>query len=331
MVHPAHPRANVSMPAGLLASGHCAWPPSRRSGNGIQPRTHRLQLRGQLRFNPAFPFQPFQATVIWRFGNQLDAAAQASIICPDILLLLTPFPGWHHETMTTEIVFTGAALQRGIWRALPLVAGLSPFGFVTGLITERHGLTLLDCLLMNGLVYAGASQLVALSNWTHPAPIIAAAFAALVVNMRFALMGPVLAPWLDGLRPSRRYAALGILVDHAWALSVTDMRKGGRDVALFVGLSLPLWFGWMASTTIGFLCASSLNLPPHHPLFFGALAAFIALLVPLWRGKTDIFPWSVAGGVAMLLALILPHTSWYIIGGALSGCAAGAVQDGRNV
>lgn len=232
--------------------------------------------------------------------------------------------------MASEIVFTTAALKRGMWRSIPLVAGLSPFGFVTGLIIERHGLTLLDCLLMNGLVYAGASQLVALSNWTHPAPILAAAFAALVVNMRFALMGPVLAPWLAGLRSGQRYAALSILVDHAWALSVTDMRKGGRDVALFVGLSIPLWFGWMAASTIGFLCASSLNLPPHHPLFFGALAAFIALLVPLWRGKADVMPWAVAGLVAVLLAQILPHTSWYIVGGALSGCAAGALQDRRH-
>jgi predicted branched-subunit amino acid permease len=155
--------------------------------------------------------------------------------------------------MTTNIVFTSATLRRGMWRSLPLVAGLAPFGFVTGLITQRHGLTLPDCMLMNALVYAGAAQLVALANWTHPAPILAAAFAAFVVNMRFALMGPVLAPWLSGLSTGKRYAALSILVDHTWALSVTDMRNGGRDVALFVGLSIPLWFGWLTSTTAGFL------------------------------------------------------------------------------
>jgi predicted branched-subunit amino acid permease len=248
----------------------------------------------------------------------------------EFLRLLTLQRRWHQGRMTTTIVFTGAALRRGMWRALPLVAGLSPFGFVTGLITERHGLTLLDCMLMNGLVYAGASQLVALANWTHPAPILAAAFAAFVVNMRFALMGPALAPWLAGLSVGKRYAALSILVDHPWALSVTDMRKGGRDVALFVGLSIPLWFGWLISTTVGFLCASTLDLPPHHPLFFGALAAFIALLVPLWRGLSDALPWAVAGIIAILVAQILPHTSWYIVAGALSGCLAGALRDGRR-
>jgi predicted branched-subunit amino acid permease len=101
-------------------------------------------------------------------------------------------------------------------------------------------------------------------------------------------------------------------------------------VALFVGLSVPLWFGWLIASTIGFLCASTLDLPPHHPLFFGALAAFIALLVPLWRGRSDALPWVVAGGVSLLIAHLLPHTSWYIVAGALSGCLAGALKESWN-
>lgn len=226
-----------------------------------------------------------------------------------------------------QIVFTRAGFWRGVSRGFPLAAGLAPFGFVTGLVTAHHGLSLADCLLMNGLVYAGAAQLVALANWTHPAPIVAAAFAAFVVNIRFALMGPVLAPWLDGLRLPARYANLAVLVDHAWAISVTDIRRGGRDAALLAGLSAPVWAGWQVSSAAGFLLARTLNLPPHHPIFFGALAAFLALLVPLWRGKADILPWLVAGGVAAATAQFLPHTSWYILIGALSGCLTGAVMD----
>jgi predicted branched-subunit amino acid permease len=226
-----------------------------------------------------------------------------------------------------QIIFTRAGFWRGAYRAFPLAAGLAPFGFVTGLVIARHGLSLIDCLLMNAFVYAGAAQLVALANWTHPAPIAAAAFAAFVVNSRFALMGPVMAPWLDALRPAGRYANLAVLVDHAWAISVTDIRRGGRDAALLAGLSLPVWAGWQVATTAGFLLARTLNLPPHHPIFFGALAAFLALLVPLWRGRADSLPWLVAGGVAALAAQFLPHTSWYILLGALSGCLAGALMD----
>lgn len=214
-----------------------------------------------------------------------------------------------------------------MYRALPLALGLTPFGFVTGLVTAHHGLSLLDCILMNTTVYAGAAQLVALANWTHPAPIVAAAFAAFVVNIRFALMGPVLAPWLEGLSPAGRYASLALLVDHPWAISVTDMRQGGKDAALFAGLSVLIWTAWLITSTVGFLLARTMDLPPHHPIFFGALAAFLALLVPLWRSKADVLPWLVAGGMSAVAAQLLPHTSWYILIGALSGCLSGAIMD----
>lgn len=229
-----------------------------------------------------------------------------------------------------EILFTRQGFWRGVTQSVPVALGLSPFGFVTGLVIARHGLSLLDCVVMNGFVYAGAAQLVALANWTHPAPIVAAAFAAFVVNIRFMLMGPVLAPWLDGLSLAGRYASLSVLVDHAWALSVADIRRGGRDAALFAGLSLPIWAGWMVASTSGFILARTLDLPPHHPIFFGALAAFLALLVPLWRSKADILPWLVAGGVAAAAAQLMPHSSWYILLGALSGCSMGAVMDLRR-
>ena len=70
MAVPGHSRANVSMPAGLLARGS---PSASRllaqPGNGIWPRTRRSQLRGQPRIYPAFPFQPSRATVIYPTCN----------------------------------------------------------------------------------------------------------------------------------------------------------------------------------------------------------------------------------------------------------------------
>ncbi|HET9148391.1 MAG TPA: AzlC family ABC transporter permease, partial [Acetobacteraceae bacterium] len=165
----------------------------------------------------------------------------------------------------SRVMFTMGGFRRGVLLSWPLVIGLAPFGLVVGIVIQQKGLTLLDCALMNLLVYAGASQLVALANWSHPAPILGATIASLAVNLRMALMGPVLAPWLDHLRPWQRWSSLALLVDPAWAMAVTDMRKGGRDAAYFLGLCLPLWIAWVASSIIGFLAATSLNLPPNHP------------------------------------------------------------------
>jgi branched chain amino acid efflux pump len=226
-----------------------------------------------------------------------------------------------------EVVCTKAGFARGFRKSPPLILGLAPFGVVVGIVTAQHGLSIIDCVVMNAVVYAGASQLVAFANWSTPAPILAAAFAAFVVNLRLALMAPVLAPWLDGIGRWRRLLALALLVDHPWALSITDMRKGGTDAAFYMGLAVPLWGSWLTTTTIGYLGAAHFALPAGHPIFFAAVAAFIALLVPLWRNRRDGLPWLIASVVSVITAHLIPHTSWYIATGALAGATVGAMLD----
>ena len=130
------------------------------------------------------------------------------------------------------ITFTRAGILRGARQAIPLVIGTFPFGLVVGVISDAKGLSMLETLLMSGLVFAGSSQLLALELWTEPAPVAAATLAALVVNMRLAPMGAALAPWLDRLRGWRLWGTLATLVDHSYALSAAEMRRGSSFSAI---------------------------------------------------------------------------------------------------
>jgi len=94
--------------------------------------------------------------------------------------------------------FSRAAVLEGARRSLPLQVAVAPFGMVCGVAAQ--GLSLAEATLMSALVYAGSAQLLALSHWASPAPVLAATVASFVVNLRLALMGPVLGPWLDRLR-----------------------------------------------------------------------------------------------------------------------------------
>jgi hypothetical protein len=69
MVHPAHLRANVSMPAGLLARGsawQAAFSPMRKAAlamaDGLQLATY--SCGSSYGFASVFPFQPFRVTFI---------------------------------------------------------------------------------------------------------------------------------------------------------------------------------------------------------------------------------------------------------------------------
>ncbi|HWK46047.1 MAG TPA: AzlC family ABC transporter permease [Stellaceae bacterium] len=229
--------------------------------------------------------------------------------------------------MGETAVFTGAGVLRGARASGPIVIATIPFGLVAGIAAQGQGLSLTDAVLMSVIVFAGSAQLLVLAAWTHPAPILAASFAAFVVNLRLALMGPVLAPWLDRLRGWRLWGSLFFLTDQNWALSVTDMRSGGRDAAFLMGSGLTLWVVWVSGTALGHLVGATLHPSPGHPLFFAALAVFVAMLVGMWRGYGDAMPWMVAALVAVGVAWLLPGTSWHIIAGALAGSLAGALRD----
>jgi 4-azaleucine resistance transporter AzlC len=230
---------------------------------------------------------------------------------------------------TSGVTFTRAGVLRGMRECVPLLIGVTPFGLVTGILAQGVGMSLLEATMMSLFVYAGSAQLVALSTWGSPAPILAATVTALAVNLRLALMGPVLAPWLDRLRGWRLWGSLFVMADQNWALSVKDMNSGRLDAGFLFGSGAIMWAVWVATTVLGWLGTELVAVPPGHPLLFSALAVFVAMLAMMWRGGRDLVPWLVAAAVASAVAWALPHTSWHIVAGALSGSVTGGLRDRR--
>lgn len=223
-----------------------------------------------------------------------------------------------------QVVVTRPGVMRGLRLAAPLTVGLVPFGLVVGVLAQAQGLSAVEQALMSALVFAGASQILALELWTDPAPIAAAALAAAAVNLRFALMGPHLAAWFDALKGWRRWLAVGSIVDHAWALAIAEMRAGRHDAGVYLGAVAALWLAWLGTTIAGHALGALVALPRGHPLFFAAPACFVTLLVPLWRGRREALPWAVAAAVALAFTLLLPQPALAVVCGAVAGSLVGA-------
>jgi predicted branched-subunit amino acid permease len=52
-------------------------------------------------------------------------------------------------------------------------------------------------------------------------------------------------------------------------------------------------------------------------------------MVPLWRGRSDLLPWAVAGLVALAVHQAGLGQPWPVMAGALAGAAAGAWRERR--
>lgn len=226
------------------------------------------------------------------------------------------------------VVFTRAGALRGARAILPIVPGAIAFGLVYGFLAGERGLSALEIGLTSMLVFAGASQFLALELWGDPLPMFSLVVGVAIINLRHLLMGPALLPWLSQLPPGQSYASLYFMTDESWGVSVAEERRGGRDAAFLLGAGLALYATWVSSTVLGRAAGDLSFLVEDWGLDFLTTAFFVALLAGFWRGRADALPWGVAATVAVLAKTALPGT-WYIVLGAVAGSLVGAWRDSR--
>jgi 4-azaleucine resistance transporter AzlC len=203
------------------------------------------------------------------------------------------------------------------------------FGLAVGATAARKGFGFIDNLLMNVLVYAGMSQLVAMEVW--PDEITAGALAGLaflcvVINARFLMMSASLHPWLGAMPQWQIYPALQFLVDPGWLIATRYRAGGGSDTGVFFGSTAILAVAWIGSAAIGHLLGGLVADPRRFGIDLVMPVFFAAMLIPLWRGARRAIAWAVAGVVALTVQTLFGGW-WFIVAGALAGSVAGGIFD----
>jgi predicted branched-subunit amino acid permease len=221
-------------------------------------------------------------------------------------------------------------LIEGARLSWPMIPGTVVFAAAFGTVAAQKGLTLWEATLMSALVFAGASQLVAMEVWSNPLTLGAIATITLVtatVNMRLVLMSASLRPVLAGFPAWQAYPALLFTVDANWLIT---MRYRDRPSAagIFLGGGLAMWIVWVPATIPGYLLGALVTDPRVFGLDFVLPAFFVAMLVPQWRGFRRAIPWAVAAVVALLVERLVGGW-WFIIAGALAGSFVGGFADER--
>ncbi len=215
----------------------------------------------------------------------------------------------------------------GVRMFLPVAVSIAAYGVVWGVLAGQAGLSVLEVALMSGLVFAGASQFVALDMWTPGAlPVLSIVIAAGIVNLRMLLMSATLRPLVGHLSLPKQLGAMFFVSDEQWAMTMAEVRKGTGSVAFLIGTGVLSWFAWMGSTLCGRVLGAFIDDPTKYGLDFAFTATFLALLLGMWRGRGDLLPW-IVGALAAILTSKLIEGNWYIIVGGLVGSFAGALAE----
>ncbi|GAA0298409.1 AzlC family ABC transporter permease [Halarchaeum salinum] len=210
------------------------------------------------------------------------------------------------------------AFGRGARDALPLLLGIVPFGLVSGVAAVDAGFTFPQAMGFSVLVFAGASQLAALSLVEQHGAFLAAVATAVAVNLRSAMYSASIAPHFQQYATRWRAFLAYPLTDQSFALSVSAYRDSDVDPGwYYLGTASTLWVAWQVATAAGVLVGA--GIPSSWGLGFTVPLVFLALLVP----AIEDVPHAAAATVAAAVAVY--GVGWRFNAGLLVGALAGIV------
>ena len=225
-----------------------------------------------------------------------------------------------------------APFRSGLVTALPIAMGYFPIAFAFGVAATGAGLSAVEAFALSLIIYAGASQFLALALITSGAPVIVAAFTLIAMNLRHVLYGPALLK-AAGEAASTRHAwawAWG-LTDEVFGAALGEIARGRRFSEPFrFGLGLGAYVSWLAGTVVGALAGGeALTGWPvlKAGLDFMLPALFLSLLLSiLTRPQVPVI--AVAGLATVAGTLAVSGTAG-ILAGMIAGAAAGTLRRGR--
>lgn len=220
------------------------------------------------------------------------------------------------------VIFTLGGALAGARKCVPIAVSGFAIGLVFGTLAGQAGLSAVEATLMSALVFSGAAQFVVLGVWDAPPPVAAITVATFVIGLRHLLMGAALAPYFSKLPRSKAFGSVFFMADENWALTMSEFDARRRDGAFLIGGGLVMFASWTGSTFLGGTLGGALEDPARWGLDFAFTAVFLALIAGMWKGRSDLLPWTVAAVVAVAAHHWLPG-QWYILLGGLAGSLAG--------
>lgn len=225
-----------------------------------------------------------------------------------------------------------APFRSGLVTALPIAMGYFPIAFAFGVAATGAGVSVAEAFALSLIIYAGASQFLALALITSGAPVLVAAFTLIAMNLRHVLYGPALLKAAGEAASTRQaWAWAWGLTDEVFGAALGEIARGRRFSEPFMfGLGLGAYVSWLAGTLVGALAGGGAlaGWPTVQAgLSFMLPALFLSLLLSiLTRPQVPVI--AVAGLATVAGTLAVSGTAG-ILAGMVAGAVAGTLRRGR--
>lgn len=183
---------------------------------------------------------------------------------------------------------TTSEFKKGIQSGLSIAIGYFPIALAFGFLAKTTGLSIGETLLMSFIVYAGASQYMALSLISLGTGALEIILTTFIVNIRHFLFSASLNEKAEEELPFIKATYAFGITDETF--SVAAMKEGSVSTGYMFGLNLIAYLSWGVCSGIGHLIGASLPNTLQESMSVALYAMFVGLLVPsMKRGMKVVF------------------------------------------
>lgn len=220
--------------------------------------------------------------------------------------------------------------NEGIKSGIPIAVGYIPISVAFGLLAKSAGVPDYLSILMSLMVFAGASQFVAVNLITlgvMPFEIITATF---ILNLRHFLMSASISQKLEKSisKTWMSIISFGITDETFTVASLRSEEEVSRDFML--GLNLVAYSAWVFGTAVGVFLAPSLPESLKSSMGIALYAMFIGLLVPALKNSPPVLTVSLTAAIINSFLNYVPmfinlSAGWAIIISTIASSCIGAI------
>ncbi|MGA8944268.1 MAG: AzlC family ABC transporter permease [Thermoactinomyces sp.] len=210
---------------------------------------------------------------------------------------------------------------KGAVTSIPIVIGYVPIAVALGLIATQSGISPFYTVLMSLLVFAGASQFMAVSMIMAGTGAVEIILATFILNFRHFIMSLSLMTLLKTI-PAKWKSVLSMgITDETF--TVTFFHREKASPPFVGGIMLFAYLSWVMGTILGCLLGDLIPESIGESMAVSLYAMFIGLLIPSVRKNWRIGFISVLSMLLCYFFSLFAGSGWAIVLATLLGSLAG--------
>ncbi len=220
--------------------------------------------------------------------------------------------------------------RKSLQAALPIFIGYFPAAAAFGILAKGVGISFFECFLFSAIVFAGASQFIALNlvvTGMSPGGVI---LTTLLVNFRHFLMSASLFTRIKHIEKKFYFPMAFGITDEVF--SVLSFTKGRLSKTFIFFLELSAYSAWVSGTIAGFILGGFLPDVLTKSMGVALYALLLAILLPEIKKSTKSLILAVSAGLlnTVLIKLEFLPKGWTIIVCILVIASVGAFINERE-